>query len=130
MSRSGRAVWWTFNPQSGALGALLSSGGLRSIRSDALRVELAGWPGRLEDYREDELQWVEFAMTKQEDYMLSTGLNLYLYFPGVSRESASGVIGTSAFRNILASRYGYLPNLLQEAAGLQSDLERLRAASE
>lgn len=119
--------WWTFNPQSGALGALLSSGGLRSIRSDALRVELAGWPGRLDDYQEDELQLVEFAMTQQEDFMISTGLGLYLYFPGVSGESATGVLGTSAFRNILAGRYGYLPNLLQEAAGLQSDLKRLRA---
>lgn len=46
--------WWSYNPASGSLNSLISSGRLALIRSDSLRTELAAWPDYVEDLNEDE----------------------------------------------------------------------------
>jgi len=46
--------FFTFDPPSGALESLIGAGQLNLILNAELRMQLAGWPGLVRDYKEDE----------------------------------------------------------------------------
>jgi len=46
--------FFTFDPPSGALDSLIGAGQLNLILNTELRMQLAGWPGLVRDYKEDE----------------------------------------------------------------------------
>ncbi|HSG48850.1 MAG TPA: hypothetical protein VLA43_13610 [Longimicrobiales bacterium] len=66
----------TFDPGSGALEALLSSGRLEWIEDLELRTALAGWPGVIEEIRDNEEMGREFVTLVLEPYLARQGVPL------------------------------------------------------
>ena len=118
--------WWTFNPRSGALGSILSSGGLRSIRNDSLRVELAGWPGLVEDYQEDERYASEYGRGPWSEMLRSAGMLSDLYFPAGRDERLQRMLRDPEFREVVVGRWGDSPDLREEGESVRGTLERIR----
>ena len=59
----------SFNPQSGTVEALLSSGELDLIRNEALKIQLAGLKGRLDDYGEEDITIENFLEDQLNPYL-------------------------------------------------------------
>lgn len=119
---------WTFNPKLAALESIIASGQLGLIRDDSLRVELVGWPGVLEDMREDELYAADFTYSFQ--YEVVTGMldwgDIYGPEEGRPRRPLS-LRGNEAYGSVLAYRYSWFTSILDEIARVEAASGRVRA---
>ncbi len=108
---------WTYNPKSGALDALIASGRLGIIRDRALRTQLAGWEGLLEDYREEEVHSRQYAMGPQYEYFSSVLNWGTVYRVGSEHAPASllSLAGDSGLESVAAYRASFLDGVLTEA---------------
>lgn len=120
--------WWTFDPSDGALESLLYSGQFALIQDDSLRLELAAWPGLLRDYREEEDGIGVLAMDFQSDYLMSHLDYGALILPEIAGDDLGlGELASDpVFRNFLARRYSWMPDLLAEAETVRGSLQRIR----
>ena len=118
---------WTYNPKFAALESVIQSGRLGLIRDDALRVELTGWPGVVEDFREEEegarryTQSVQFAALSE---VINWG---DVYGP----ESGRGVgeiriAGDENLESVIAYRHAWFEEILLELEVTEAVLARVR----
>lgn len=119
--------WWTFDPNDGALESLLYSGQFALIQDDSLRLELAAWPGMLRDYREEEDGLGAMVGGFQSDYLIYHLDYGAVYLPEIAGEDLrlGDLASDPAFRNFLARRYSWMPELLAEAETVRISLERI-----
>lgn len=108
---------WTFNPKRGALESVLASGRLGIIQDDELRVALAGWPGVLEDYMEDEAYALRYGAGAQYEYMSSVVNWNDIYGPVEGRRDSpmDHLVGDEGLESIVAYRYSFYQDILAEA---------------
>ena len=118
--------WWTFNPRSGALGSILNSGALRSIRNDSLRVELAGWPGLVEDYQENERYASDYGRGPWSEILRSAGVLSEIYFPTGHDERLQRMLRNPEFREVVVGRWADSPDLQEEGESVRGTLELIR----
>ena len=119
---------WTFNPKLAALESVVASGQLRLIRDDSLRVELIGWPGIVEDMREDELFAAQFTYAAQYD--LVSGIVNWgdIYGPAEGRQYRPlSIVGEEGLESVLAYRYSWFASILAELTLVEAALARIRA---
>jgi hypothetical protein len=121
-------VAWTFNPKLAALESVTQSGRLGLIRDDSLRVELVGWPGTVDDLKEDELFAADYAYSTQFD-AFSSALNWGdIYGPGHEQASRPmHIVGNDTLESVLAYRYSWFEAVLIELALVEAALSRVRA---
>jgi hypothetical protein len=75
-------IWTsTFDPGTGALDALLSSGRLEWIDDLELRTQLAGWPGVIQEIRDNEEVGREFVTLVLQPYLARMGVPLARFIP-------------------------------------------------
>ena len=120
--------WWTFDPSDGALESLLYSGQFALIQDDSLRLELAAWPGLLRDYKEEEDGIGAVSMGFQRDYLVYHLDYGALYLPEIAGEDLGlgELVSGPIFRNFIARRYSWMPDLLAEAETVRISLQRIR----
>ena len=120
--------WWTFDPSDGALESLLYSGQFALIQDDSLRLELAAWPGLLRDYREEEEGIGAVSMGFQSDYLMYRLDYGALILPEITGEDLElGELASDpVFRNFLARRDSWMPDLFAEAETVRISLQRIR----
>ena len=119
---------WTFNPKLAALESVIQAGQLGLIRDDSLRVELVGWPGLVEDVREDEVFAAEYAYSRQAE-VLSDALNWGdIYGPADGRDYRPiRIVGNDRVEGALAYRYSWYETILGEFELVEASLHRIRA---
>jgi hypothetical protein len=122
------ANWLTFDPSDGALESLLYSGQFAVIQDDSLRLELAAWPGLLRDYKEEEDGIGALSMGFQGDYLIYHLDYGALILPEIAEEGLGlgELANDPVFRNFLARRYSWMPDLLAEAETVRISLQRIR----
>jgi hypothetical protein len=120
--------WWTFDPNDGALESLLYSGQFALIQDDSLRLELAAWPGLLRDYREEEDGVGALSLGFQSDYLMYNLDYGALILPEIAGEDLGlGELASDpVFRNFIARRHSWTPDLLAEAETVRISLQRIR----
>ena len=118
---------WTFNPKLAALESVTLSGQLRLIRDDSLRVALVGWPGIVDDLKEDELFAADYTYSTQFD-AFSSVLNWGdVYGPTAGRSSRpTKVVGNETLEGVLAYRHSWFEAVLRELALVEASLLRVR----
>lgn len=119
---------WTFNPKLAALESVTQSGQLGLIRDDSLRVALVGWPGIVDDLKEDELFAADYAYSAQYD-AISSVLNWGdIYGPDHEQGSRPmQIVGNETLESVLAYRYSWFESVLSELALVEAALSRVRA---
>jgi len=119
---------WTYNPRGGALESLVAAGRLDIIEDDSLRVELAAWPGLVEDYREEELVDRAFVNGVQESYLRETMGWLPVLHPRGPEDDRAirRLVQDRGFADILAIRRATLDEILKESALIRSAIARIR----
>jgi len=136
-------VTWspTFDPGTGALDALLSSGRLEWIDDLALRTRIAGLPGVIQELRDNEEVGREFVTLVLQPYLAEAGVpvarSLRLgrdwTFPQGSETEADAayrrILADPAFESHVAFRYSWVNEGEYRAARehLRGLLERLEA---
>jgi hypothetical protein len=120
--------WWTFDPNDGALESLLYSGQFALIQDDSLSLELAAWPGLLRDYREEEDGVGAVVTDFQSDYLMYHLDYGALFLPEIAGEDLGlGELASDpVFRNFIARRYSWTPDLFAEAETVRMSLQRIR----
>lgn len=120
-------VAWTFNPKLAALESVTQSGQLGLIRDNSLRVELVGWPGTVDDLKEDELFAADYTYSTQFD-VFSGALNWGdIYGPDHERGSRPmQIVGNESLESVLAYRYSWFEAVLGELALVEAALSRVR----
>ena len=121
-------VAWTFNPKLAALESVTQSGRLGLIRDDSLRVELVGWPGTVDDLKEDELFAADYAYSTQFE-AFSGALNWGdIYGPDHDRGARPmRIVGNESLESVLAYRYSWFEAVLIELDLVEAALARVRA---
>lgn len=118
---------WTYNPKLAALESVIQSGRLGLIRDDVLRVELTGWPGVVEDFREEEAGSRQYTQSIQYA-ALSQVVNWGDIF-GPESERGAGEIriaGDENLESVIAYRYAWFEEILRELEVTEAVLGRLR----
>jgi len=126
----------TFDPPTGTILGLLSSGRLERISRAELRSALAAWPAMVEDIRENEESIRAFVTLELVPALAGKGLFLgTLLSPGVPwpREDDEGVWRAAVpvvqadpeVRNLLAHRYHWVPVTVQEYREAQTLAQRI-----
>ena len=119
---------WTYNPKLAALESVIQSGRLGLIRDDALRVALMGWPGVIEDYREEEEAARQYAFSVQFA-ALSEVMNWGDVY-GPESERGSGAIrveGNEKLESVIAYRHAWYEEILRELDATTAALTRMRS---
>lgn len=103
-----RLMWTsTFDPGTGALDALLSSGRLEWIDDLELRTVLAGWPGVLREIRDNEEVAREWVALVLQPYLVQAGVPLdrsLAVQDGRPVDPASASEASEAYRRALADQ--------------------------
>lgn len=117
--------YYTFDPSTGALDSLLSSGELDLLLNMELRRKLAGWSGLMNDYKEEE-QEVDFIAYRE----LSQFLRVVAPLPNVDA-AATGLfekrwqdaVNDIEFVNLLGAGSYAFRNTLSEAEAIGREVE-------
>ena len=127
----GAAIWVSsFDPQTGTLEQILRLDGLRLIRSDGLRRELATWDEQLRDYREDETYAVQELGTDLLPFLRSRIPGFGLQDQPNWHQSGSPVsrielLSNLEFANLMGERVYRARSLLRELSDVESLIQRM-----
>jgi len=118
---------WTYNPKLAALESVTRSGRLGLIRDDSLRMELMGWPGVVDDLKEEEVFAAEYVHLQQFG-AFSEVLNWGdIYAPeSVRGDREIRLVGNENLESIVAYRIGWYEVILDEIALTETVLGRIR----
>ena len=119
---------WTYNPREGALESLVAAGRLDIIEDDSLRVELAPWPGLVEDYREEELIDRNYLNTVQETHIRETVGWLPILEPRGAEDdrAVQRLVGDRGLADMLSIRRATLEEILSESELVEPAIERIQ----
>ena len=118
---------WTYDPTLGGINSLISSGNLGILRSEELRVALAGWPDIVEDLNEDELLQREVVV----DYVFPHLIGAGLLSAFGSSSAMNGLLDDPRFLQIVSWRAGGLQCcLLEEVESTDQSIQELLALLE
>ena len=123
----------THAPISGALNSLLGSGQLDLIQNVSLRDALAGWPARLEDLKEHELQDWGLAADRLS-YLIAEYVPVADVWRGrlggvqarsVHEADVEGLLRSRDFENLLGFRVAIKGGIRQDYQSLRAESERI-----
>ncbi len=109
----------TFDPGTGALSTVISSGKLDLISSEELRTDLASWPARYQDISEDEQWLVAMSQDRLGPYFseFATMRNMTVALkdirPSLFPEDIETMLRDRKFENIVVSKTGITTTLIE-----------------
>ena len=136
----GTLDYWTYDPRTGAIDAVLTSGRLGRVSNEALRSTLTSWPETLRDFREDEERGASDVDTQLKPRVSSlVPIGVYQdagVFRDAAQWNASGhdrltprairsVLADLQIANQIGDRIGRQDIIIGEAAELRTLMERM-----
>ena len=119
--------YYTFDPSTGALDSLLSSGELDLLLNLELRGKLAGWSGLMSDYKEEERE-VDFVAYRELSQFLRTVAplpNVDAVATGFFEKRWQDAVNDIEFVNLLGAAAYSLRNTLDEAGAIGREVDSI-----
>jgi len=117
---------WTYEPAMGGVNSVLGSGRLDVLRSEALRVSLAGFPDRVDNLTEDEIYQREFVRDQLVPLLVDAAS-----VPGVTPPAAfDRLLLDTRFLHTVAWRRIGLGVVLEDTEPVEQTLQELLALLE
>ena len=120
----------TYDPPTGVLSGLISSGNLDLISSDELRGEIASWPARYQDLLEDEQAVLAISNDELDDqydhYLAWRNISPWIDEAGPSQftEDVDSLLRSRLFENTLSKKASRLAHLLRLYEDIREQINR------